>query len=60
MKKEAEYKQHAFECRRLAEKMERGEQREQLLKMADAWERLAQDRAKRSPLIDELLAKGKR
>jgi hypothetical protein len=29
MKKEAEYKQHALECHRLAEKMERGEQREQ-------------------------------
>ena len=45
MKKASEYRQHAKECRELAAKMESGEQREQLLRMAAHWERLAKDRS---------------
>lgn len=44
MKKAAEYRQHALECRALAARMELGEHREQLLRMAAAWEELARDR----------------
>ena len=43
MKKISEYRQHAHECRQLAASME-GEQRVQLLSMAETWERLAVDR----------------
>jgi hypothetical protein len=45
MKKASEYREHAQECRGLAAKMESGEQREQLLKMAAQWDRMAADRA---------------
>jgi hypothetical protein len=45
MKKASEYRQHAVECRELAAKMELGEQREQLLRMAAHWEQLAKDRS---------------
>jgi len=44
MKKASEYRQHAEECRALANGMA-GEQREQLLAMADTWEKLASDRS---------------
>jgi len=44
MKKASEYRQHAEECRALAARMERGAAREQLLRMAAAWEELARDR----------------
>jgi hypothetical protein len=44
MKKGSEYRQHALECRALANKMEQGEHRDQLLRMAETWERLADDR----------------
>jgi hypothetical protein len=44
MKKKDEYLQHAKDCRRLAKQMESGEQREQLLKMAETWEVLATER----------------
>jgi hypothetical protein len=44
MKKGSEYRQHAQECRALANKMEQGEHRDQLLRMAETWERLADDR----------------
>jgi hypothetical protein len=46
MKKASEYRQHAAECRALAASMESDEQREQLLQMADHWEKLADDRAR--------------
>jgi len=39
MKKASEYHQHADECRALAATMKTGEQREQLLRMAEMWER---------------------
>jgi hypothetical protein len=44
MKKASEYRLHAKECRDLAAHMEQAPQREQLLEMADHWEKLAQDR----------------
>jgi hypothetical protein len=43
MKKAAEYRDHATECRKLASIMD-GEDRDQLLKMAETWEQLAEDR----------------
>jgi uncharacterized protein YjiS (DUF1127 family) len=45
MKKASEYRQHAQECRALAARMEGGEGREQLLRMAATWEELARERA---------------
>ena len=45
MKKASEYRQHANECRALAQGMEHGEQRNQLLEMASTWEKLAADRS---------------
>ncbi len=44
MKKVSEYRQHANECRALAANMSNHEQRDQLLKMADTWDRLAEER----------------
>lgn len=46
MKKEIAYHKHAEECRALAKRMESGNQRDQLLKMAETWEVLAQERAR--------------
>ena len=43
MKKASEYRQHAAECREMANRA-RGPQREQLLEMATTWESLAVDR----------------
>ena len=48
MKKASEYRKHAEECRVLANRMEQGEHRDQLLEMAATWDRLA---AERSDLI---------
>ena len=44
MKKTDEYAQHAKDCRALAKQMAGGEQRDQLLKMAETWEVLATER----------------
>jgi hypothetical protein len=44
MRKVDEYNQHAAECRRLAKRMLLHDQRDQLLAMAETWERLARDR----------------
>lgn len=44
MKKASEYRTHAEECRSLARGVT-GEQRNQLLEMAETWERLAEERA---------------
>ncbi len=44
MKKASEYRQHAEQCRPLAQGMQ-GEQRDQLIEMAATWEKLAKDRA---------------
>jgi 2-oxo-4-hydroxy-4-carboxy--5-ureidoimidazoline (OHCU) decarboxylase len=44
MKKASEYREHARECRALAATMDSAQQREQLLQMAEHWEKLAEDR----------------
>ena len=44
MKKTDGYAQHARDCRALAKQMAGGEQRDQLLKMAETWEVLATER----------------
>ncbi len=50
MKAVSEYRQHAAECRKLAKAMPEGDARQQLLKMAETWERLARDRESRLPI----------
>lgn len=55
MKKTSEYRAHARECRTLASRMDRGNDRELLLQMASDWDRLARDRAdllRRHPELD--------
>ena len=47
MKKTEDYLKHAKECRGLAKQMASGEQRDQLLKMAETWEGLAVERERR-------------
>ena len=47
MKKASDYRQHAVECRALAQKMSPGEQREQLLTIARTWDKLAKERERR-------------
>ena len=47
MRKAAEYRKHAEECRELARVSNMPEQREQLMKMAEAWEGLATERDRR-------------
>ena len=44
MKKASDYLKHAKDCRSLAKQMESGEQRDQLLKIAETWEVLARER----------------
>ena len=44
MKKASEYRHHAQECRDLAVKMDVPLQRNQLLVMAQQWDKLARDR----------------
>jgi hypothetical protein len=46
VKKASEYRQHAQECRDLAKHMPPGEQREQLVRMAETWDQLAQERTR--------------
>lgn len=60
MKKASGYRQHAEECRVLAQKMEQGEQRDQLLEMAATWEALANDRAELIRRHPELALEGER
>jgi len=53
MKEAAEYREHAAECRALADTLD-GPQREQLLRMAQTWDRLAQEHsapASQPPLV---------
>ena len=45
MKKASEYRAHARECRDLANRMEQGEHRDQLLDMAATWDALAAERS---------------
>jgi hypothetical protein len=44
MDKASEFRRHAQECRALAQQMQQGEHRAQLLKMAEMWEKLAEGR----------------
>jgi hypothetical protein len=60
MDKASEFRQHAEECRALAEQMEQGEHRAQLLEMAEMWDKLAADRAEmvsRHPELSNRLKK---
>jgi hypothetical protein len=50
MRKLKDYQQHAEECRELARKSAAPDQREQLLKMAAAWDALAAERQRRNNL----------
>jgi hypothetical protein len=43
MKKAADYRKHALECRALARGTHKEDERKQLLKMADAWMLLADE-----------------
>ena len=47
MKQAAEYRQHADECRRLALTSKNEAEHKQLMDMAEAWERMAQERERR-------------
>ena len=53
MKKAAEYREHALECRRLASGMAADGHREQLLEMAATWERMADEREKIAHLHED-------
>jgi hypothetical protein len=44
-----EYRGHAKECREMAAKTKAGEQRDSLLKMAQSWDRLADERESKPP-----------
>ena len=44
MKQAAEYREHAGDCRKLAQTARTEMERAQLLQMAAAWERMATDR----------------
>jgi hypothetical protein len=48
MLKAEEYRQRAAACRRLAHSMQNEAERDELLRMADAWERFAYEREKRA------------
>jgi hypothetical protein len=53
MKEASEYREHAAECRAIADTLD-GPQREQLLRMAQTWDRLAQEHsapASQPPLV---------
>jgi hypothetical protein len=45
-----EYRGHAKECREMAAKTKAGEQRDSLLKMAQSWDRLADERESKPPI----------
>jgi hypothetical protein len=45
MKKASEYRQHADECRAMADQTKPGPQRDQLLEMARTWDKLADERS---------------
>ena len=46
MKKISEYEAHAEECRKMAGQMKNPAHKKQLIEMAEAWEMLAEARAK--------------
>jgi hypothetical protein len=43
MSRADEYRKQAAECRQIADQMSLGEYRDQLIKMAESWERMAND-----------------
>jgi hypothetical protein len=45
VKDASDYHRHAQECRALAARMKTGDQRQQLLRIAATWERLAEGRS---------------
>jgi hypothetical protein len=47
MKQAAEYREHAGECRKLAQTAKSEAERKQLKEMAAAWERMAVERERR-------------
>jgi hypothetical protein len=47
MKQAAEYREHAGECRKLAQTAKSEAERKQLMEMAAAWERMAVERERR-------------
>lgn len=58
MKKASDYLQHAAECRALAARMELGDARDQLLRMAATWETLARERSAMIQRHPDLAADG--
>jgi hypothetical protein len=58
MKKASEYRDHARECRGLAATMDSADQREQLLQMAEHWDKLAGDRVQLVTNHPELTPEG--
>ncbi|NNM77812.1 hypothetical protein HJG53_12940 [Sphingomonas sp. ID1715] len=60
MKKASEYREHARDCRDLAAQMAGAQQREQLLSMAEHWEKLAADRLDLIRRHPELASEGER
>jgi hypothetical protein len=57
VQKTDEYLKHARECRALARQMEQGEHRDQLLKMAETWEVLSNERQRTLRTGDETAAR---
>jgi hypothetical protein len=54
MSKISEYRQHAKECRGLAERSRSPEHREMLLNIAATWESLAKDRIKTAEGLERI------
>jgi hypothetical protein len=54
MKKAADYRKHALECRALARGTHKEDERKQLLKMADAWMLLADEHESSGTTYPEL------
>ena len=53
VRKAEEYRDHARECRGLAAKTKAGEHRDALLKLAAAWDSLAEEREHQAPRSDD-------
>jgi hypothetical protein len=59
LKKASEFRQHAVECRQLAASVQ-GVQRDQLIEMAETWDKLAIERAELIQRHPELALDGER
>ena len=53
MRQVSEYREHAMECRRLASQMQVEDHRDQLLSMAETWDRMAEERERLLTLKEE-------